>query len=129
MGVTTTPVTLPLTASFFFLLVVPRATRVAFIFAVATVRFSLSSGVRALGACKPKSSFSLPSMRHSDPDSRFAVEGSKIVFEHANFVRARDTLARERAKLLARGAPARPVLSFAIAGAGTATACCRFTVA
>jgi hypothetical protein len=48
-------VTLPLTASFCFLLVVPRAVRVAFDFADAAARFSVGSGVRALGACKPKS--------------------------------------------------------------------------
>ena len=54
-GVTMTPVTSPLTASFCFLLVVPRAMRVALIFAVAAARFSLSSGFRALGGARPKS--------------------------------------------------------------------------
>jgi hypothetical protein len=54
-GVTVTPVTLPFTASFCFLLVVPRAVRVAFDFADAAARFSVGSGWRALGACKPKS--------------------------------------------------------------------------
>src|SRR5258708_39357040 len=54
-GVTMTPVTSPLTASFFFLLVVPRATRVAFAFAVATMRCSAASGVLALGAGMPNS--------------------------------------------------------------------------
>ena len=42
-------------ASFCFLLVVPRAARVAFNFAVATTRLSVGSGARILGACKPKS--------------------------------------------------------------------------
>ena len=54
-GVTMTPVTSPLMASFCFLLVVPRAMRVALIFAVAAARFSLSSGLRALGGARPKS--------------------------------------------------------------------------
>jgi hypothetical protein len=53
MGVTVTPITSPLTVSFFFLPTVPRATRVAF--AVAARRCSGGNGVRALGACKPKS--------------------------------------------------------------------------
>jgi hypothetical protein len=50
-----TPVTSPLTASFFFLPTVPRALRVARNFAVAATRFSLTRGVRALGGCMPKS--------------------------------------------------------------------------
>jgi hypothetical protein len=50
MGVTSTPVTSPLMASFCFLLVVPRAVRVALIFAAAATRFSLLSGDRDLGA-------------------------------------------------------------------------------
>jgi hypothetical protein len=36
-------------------LVVPRAVRVALIFAAAATRFSLLSGVRALGGARPKS--------------------------------------------------------------------------
>src|SRR5580704_9662238 len=48
-GVTVTPVTLPLTASFCFLLVVPRAARVALAFAAAAAFCSLVLGVRALG--------------------------------------------------------------------------------
>jgi hypothetical protein len=54
-GVITTPITSPLTASFCFLLVVPRALRVAFSFAVATTRFSVASGWRTLRVCTPKS--------------------------------------------------------------------------
>jgi hypothetical protein len=54
-GVTMTPVTWPLTASFCFLLVVPRATRVALAFAIWAARCSVVNGVRALGGPRPKS--------------------------------------------------------------------------
>ena len=55
MGVTVTPVTLPLTASFCFLLVVPRAVRVAFAFAAAAAFCSLVLGAGTLGGSRPKS--------------------------------------------------------------------------
>ena len=47
VGVIVTPVTLPVTKAFCFLLVVPRAMRVAFAFAVAAARFAAESGTYA----------------------------------------------------------------------------------
>ena len=50
MGVTTTPVTSPLIASFCFRLVVPLALRVALSFVAATAFCSTVLGARTLGA-------------------------------------------------------------------------------
>jgi hypothetical protein len=55
MGVTVTPVTLPVTASFCFLLVVPRAARVALAFAALAASCSADSGARTFGGARPKS--------------------------------------------------------------------------
>ena len=55
MGVTMIPVTLPVTASLSFLLVVPRATRVALAFAAAAAFCTLVCGCGSLRGARPKS--------------------------------------------------------------------------